>query len=356
MNIRRFARLIRSEALLQAILALVVGLGIGAVIMAILGYDPWKAYAALFEGSFGNHYSIANTFSRATPLILTAMTFAIGVRAGLFNIGAQGQMVFGALVAVAVGTLALPVGLHIVVALLLAMLAGALWGLPAAYLKTSRGVNEVVTTIMLNWIATWLATYLILTFLNDPVRGERSIRVALTARLPNIVMGSDLSYAIFCSVAFAVGAYWILWHMTPGFELRSSGFNVEASRYAGMTPGRSIRWAFVLGGLAAGLAGATQVLGRYPHALDTRLDVLATLGFDGIAVALVGRNHPLGIVAAGLFFGALQAGAGMMGFRANVPIDMIRVVQGTIVLAIAAPEVWKLLREHIPRLQVKRTE
>lgn len=324
--------------------------------MAVLGYNPWKAYAALFEGSLGNRYSIANTFSRATPLILTAMTFAVGVRAGLFNIGAQGQMVFGALVAVAAGTLPLPLGLHIIVALIFAMLAGVLWSLPAAYLKVRRGVNEVVTTIMLNWIATWVATYLILTFLNDPVRGERSIRVATTARFPTVIMGSDLSYAILCSFAFAVGAYWIVWHMTPGFELRSSGFNPEASRYAGINPARSLRWAFILGGLAAGLAGATQVLGRYPHALDTRLDVLATLGFDGIAVALVGRNHPLGIIGAGLFFGALQAGAGMMGLRADVPIDMIRVVQGTIVLAIAAPEAWKLVRERFPRLQLNRTE
>lgn len=356
MNPDRIVRALRSQPFLQAILALATGLLIGAVLMAVLGYNPWKAYLALFEGALGNRYGIASTFSRATPLILTGLTFAIGVRAGLFNIGAQGQMTFGALVAVAAGTLPLPPGLHVLVALGFAMLAGAVWSLPAAYLKTSRGVHEVVSTIMLNWIGTWLATYLIITFLNDPVRGERSIQIASTARFPTVIFGSDLTYAILCSIAFAITTYWILWHMTPGFELRCSGFNIGASRYAGINPARSVRLAFILGGLAAGLAGATQVLGRHPYALDNRLDMLATLGFDGIAVALVGRNHPLGIIGAGLFFGALQAGAGLMAFRARVPIDMIRVVQGTIVLAIAAPEIWELVRRCLPLFRMQRVK
>jgi len=204
---------------------------------------------------------------------------------------------------------------------------------------------------MLNWIAVWLAMYLVINLLSDPQRGERSIVATLSARFPLIMGGSDLTYAILASIAFAIVIYWILWHMVPGFELRCSGLDAAAARYAGINPRRSINLAFVLGGMAAGLAGATQVLGRFPYAVDNGLGVLATLGFDGIAVALVGRNHPLGTIMAAVFFGALSAGAGLMGFRANVPLDVIRVVQGTIILAVAVPELWRLLRGLLPRLR-----
>jgi len=319
--------------------------------MAAFGYDPWRAYLALLQGSFGDRHSLANTLSRATPLFLTGLTFAIGVRAGLFNIGAQGQMIIGAIAAVAAGTLPLPPGFHPLIAMSLAMLAGVAWSLPASWLKVRRGINEVISTIMLNWIAVWLAGYLILRFLNDPLRGGWiSIMAAPSARFPLIMRGSELSYAILPSLTFVIAMYWVLWHMVPGFELRCSGLNPAAARYAGIDPRRSINLAFILGGLAAGLAGATQILGRFPYSLDNGLTILGTLGFDGIAVALVGRNHPLGIVPAGIFFGALAAGGGMMGYEVRIPLDMIDIVRGAIVLAIAAPEIWKLLRLRRGRL------
>jgi len=342
------ALVLRLRPSLEVILALAIGLLLGAAFMAVWGYDPWRAYLGLLEGSLGNWHSLSDTLSRAAPLIITGLTFAIGVRAGLFNIGAQGQMILGALVAVAASTIRLPPGLHLIVAMGLAMLAGAAWSLPASWLKVRRGINEVISTIMLNWIAVWLAGYMVINFLNDPQRGWISVMAAPTARFPKIVAGSDLTYAIFASLAFALAVYWVLWHMTPGFELRCSGLNPEAARYAGIEPRRSINLAFILGGLAAGLAGATQILGRYPYSLDNGLSILGTLGFDGIAVALVGRNHPLGAILAGLFFGALAAGAGMMGFRAGVPLDLIHIVQGIIILTIAAPEGWRLLHRLLP--------
>lgn len=337
-----------SSAYLRPILemstVLLLGLVIGGALMAIWGYDPLKAYSALFKGSFGDIFSIANTLSRATPLILTGSTFAIGVRAGLFNIGAQGQMIMGAVAALAFSTLPLPPGLLLIVALGAALLAGAIWSLPASILKVTRGVHEVISTIMLNWIAVWLAIYLIVNLLNDPQRGLRTIKASPGARFPLIFPGSDLTAAIFLSLFFALIIYFILWHMTTGFELRCTGFNPLAARYAGINPARSINLAFILGGMAAGMTGATQVLGRFPYAITNDLSTLGNLGFDGIAVALVGRNHPLGIIGAATFFGALESGAGLMGFKAGVPLDMIRVVQGIIIFAVAVPEVWKLFR------------
>ena len=331
-------------------LALVLGLTLGAAIMALRGYDPWKAYQALFLGAFGDRYGIANTLSRATPLILTGLTFAVGVRAGLFNIGAQGQMLLGALVAVLIGgLLELPPGVHVLVTVLGAMLAGALWSLPAAFLKLVRGVHEVISTIMLNWIAFWLTSYLVVTHLSQ---GRRSLQAAPEARFPMVMAGSDLSYALLLGIAFAAWVYWLLWHHVTGYELRAAGLSPEAARYGGVRPNRSLVWAFALGGLAAGAAGAVEVLGRFPFAITNDLSNLGTLGFDGIAVALVGRNHPLGIILSAIFFGALAAGSTMMGFRAGVPIDMIQIVQGIIILAIAAPEMWRVVKPRRFRARV----
>lgn len=332
------------------VMAILLGLLIGAVLMALWGYDPLAAYAALLEGALGSQYAIANTLSRATPLILTGLTFGIGVRAGLFNIGAQGQMTAGAAAAVAAGGLLhLPAGLHLLVAALASMAAGALWSLPAALLKVSRGVHEVISTIMLNLIGLWLVTYLVVTYLTDPIRGERSFQVAASARFPDLLVNGGLTYAFIAALTLAVVMHAVLRHLTSGYELRAAGLNPEAARYAGMRPNWSLTLAFLLGGLAAGLAGATQVLGRFPYALTNTLSTLGTLGFDGIAVALLARNHPLAAIPSALFFGILAAGAFQMGSQAGVPIDMVQIVQGTIILVVAVPELWRLGRTALSR-------
>lgn len=336
--------------LVGVFMAILVGLGIGAVLMLIWGYNPWVAYLALLRGAWGDPYAIGNTLSRATPLILTGLTFAIGVRGGLFNIGAQGQMIAGAVAAVAIGGLvSLPPGWHLLVAAMAAMAAGALWSLPAAILKLSRGVHEVISTIMLNLIMQWFAIYLVVNALSDPVRGERTVQVATDARFASLLAGSGLTSAIIAAVAVAVGLYYVLWHLASGYELRASGLNPDAARYAGMRPGWSLTLAFLLGGVAAGLAGATQVLGRFPYALTNTLSTVGTLGFDGIAVALVARNHPLAVIPSALFFGMLNAGGFEMGREAGVPIDMVQIVQGTIILAVAVPEIWRLGRSALAR-------
>jgi len=342
--------------LLGVSIALLLGLSLGAVLMALWGYNPLLAYGALFRGAFGDRYAIATTLSRATPLILTGLTFAIGMRGGLFNIGAQGQLTAGALVAVAVSLWALPPGWHLLVAVVLAMLAGALFSIPAAVLKLTSGVHEVISTIMLNWIAFWVAGYVIITYLQDPLRGYSSIQAVPGERFPLLLVGSDLTYALLASVAFALAIYWVLWYHAAGYELRASGLNPDASRYAGMRPAWSMTLTFVLGGLAAGLVGATEVLGRFPYSLTNSLSNLGSLGFDGIAVALVGRNHPLGVIAGAIFFGALTAGATQMGFQVGVPIDMISIVQGIIIMAVAIPELWRLGHVFLPRRTSRREE
>jgi simple sugar transport system permease protein len=373
------------KPLVEALLAALLGFGIGAVLMLMWKYDPMKAYGALFQGAIGSWdaiskaldclftqgidackasgviyglYDIANTLTNATPLILTGLAFAIGIRAGLFNIGAEGQVYVGAMATVAASLITLPPGVHVLVSLLFAMLAGALWSLPVGLLKATRGVHEVISTIMLNWVARFMAYFLVATALVDPVRAEKSIGVAPTARLLPFPT-TDLTLSLVISIFFALIIYWILWHTALGYEIRSVGLNPDASRYGGIKPTRTMIASFVLSGLAAGLAGASQVLGRPPtYALYQDLSNVMSLGMDGIAVALIGRNHPLGIIGAAIFMGGLSAGSNNMQINAQVPLEMTRVVQGAIILALAIPELLRifpvLLRPFTRLLALRR--
>jgi len=332
---------------LESVLAGVVGLLIGAILMYIWGFDPWRAYIALFKGAYGGSYEISSSLARATPLILTALTFSICVRAGMFNIGAEGQMYMGAIASVVVALFVLPPGIGQILGLVFAMLAGAAWSLIPALLKITRGVNEVISTIMFNWIGRWLVLYLAIFVLGDPNRAEKTISIPTAARFPVLVRGTDLSYTIFVSIAFALVIYFILWHTAIGYEVRAAGLNPTAAKYGGIKSKRTMLLAFVLGGFAAGLAGATVVMGLRPtYAIygGGGLPQLSNLGFDGMAVAMVGRNHPIGILVAALFFGGLNAGGRVMQFYGSnpVPLEMVRVVMGAIVLAMSIPELIRI--------------
>ncbi len=329
----------------ESLLAGLIGLAVGALIMLFYGYDPIAAYLSLFKGSFGDAYSWAESLANATPLILTGLTFAIGMRGGLFNIGAEGQVYIGALAAIAVSLLQLPAGLHLAVALLAATIAGMLWSLPVALLQLTRGVHEVISTIMFNWIARFFAFYLIANVLVDPSRGEKTISIAATSRFSLIMPGTSLSYGLVVSVLLAVLVLFLLWRTTLGFEVRALGFNPGASHYAGISRWKSVFLVFVVGGITAGLAGAVQVMGRPPtYAILSGLPQFVNLGFDGIGVAMIGRNHPIGIIFSAIFFGGLLVGGRLMQLSPGVPLEMVRVVEGVIILSLAIPELKRVYR------------
>lgn len=329
-------------------MAIGIGLLIGAILMLIFGYDPLAGYSSLFRGAFGGLLEIASTLSLATPLMLTGLTFAIALRAGLFNIGAEGQVYLGTVAAVSASLFALPPGIHILVSMIFAMIVGAVWSLPAAILKVTRGVHEVVSTIMLNWTAFWLTLYLVSGPLVDPQRSEKTISVAETSRFSVLVQGTELTGAIFVSAILAILTYAFLWHTSIGYRFRAVGQNPDAARYAGMNQFQVTILAFVLGGLAAGLAGATQVIGRPPTwALYGTLANIVNLGFNGIAVAMIGRGHPIGTVLGAIFFGGLYTGARDMQILAKVPIEMVQAVQGIIIIAVAVPELIDVLKRLV---------
>ena len=333
-----------AKPLVESLIAIVIGIVVGGIILVFSGYSPVKAYVALFDGAVGSKYGWAMTLSAATPIILTALTFGIGARTGLFNIGGEGTVYFGAIAAILLTNL----WGNILMGLLGGIIAGIAWMAIPAFLKVLRGVNEVVSTIMLNWMAYFIALYIVLQKIPNPEDPNKTIAVPASARFPIIMKGSELSWAFAISVIAALITYYILWHTELGYELRVSGYNERAARYGGINPKKAVIWSFLLGGIMSGLAGATEVMGRPPsYAISQGMANIYGYGFDGIGVSLVGRNHPLGIIFSGIFFGMLKAGATAMQIEAGVPLEMVRMVQGVIVVAVAVPGLLDLLKRVV---------
>ena len=337
--------------IIHSIVAVLIGLLLGALLMIIFGYDPIRAYYWLFRGAFGTVSDLMETLAFATPLMLTAVTFAIGAKAGLFNIGAEGQIYLGALGAAAVsGAITLPVGLHVAAATVFAMFLGALWAVPAALLKIWKGVHEVISSIMFNWIASYLVTYLVIYYLAEPGNAYRTVSALPSARYAVLMGGSSLTAVVFVAIAFCVAIYIYLWGTKAGYELRLVGANPDATKYAGVNSRRVIILSFVIGGLAAGLAGASQIIGRPPEwALFATLGNVVTLGFDGIGVALIGRNHPIGGILAAIFYGGLEHGSRFMEYNAGVYSELVRAIGGLIVVALAIPEIVDIVRKRLKK-------
>jgi simple sugar transport system permease protein len=319
--------------------------------MWLYGYDVGAAYYWLFKGAFGSLEDAFESLAFATPLMLTAITFLVGWKSGLFNIGAEGQLYMGAIGAAWIGgTIALPVGVHVAAATVVGMFFGVLWALPVIFLKW-RGAHEVVSTIMLNWIAFSLVGYLVIYRLAMPGEAFRTIPAMESARYPFLAAGTTLTAAIFVALAFCIAVYVLLWRTKLGYELRLAGDNPDAAKYAGVSIRRVIFFNFIIGGLAAGLAGATQVLGRPPiWGVYETLGNLYMLGFVGIGVALIGRNHPIGAIFAAIFYGGLLHGGTDMQLYAEVMAEIVVAIQGIIVFTLAAPELLPFIREKIGKV------
>jgi len=308
---------------------------IGAVLLAISGANPIGAYAALLQGSFGTLRAIGRTLEKATPLIFSGLAVAFAFKAGLFNIGAQGQLLFGAIIAawLGFGIEGLPAIIHIPLALLGGGLAGALYGAIPGALKTFTGAHEVITTIMLNYIAINITDYLADGPWKDASPGNivaRTPAILDSARIPEL---GGISFGFIIAILFAVLVWWILEKTTLGFEIRTVGQNPHAAKYAGIKVARTVVLTMVLSGLLAGLGGAIEtqgVVGRYQPGFN------AGLGFDGITIALLAKTSPFGVIPAAIFVGAMKAGASQMQFSAGVAKEITDVIQALILFFVAA--------------------
>ncbi|MCD4524555.1 ABC transporter permease [Nocardioides sp. cx-173] len=299
------------------------------------GRAIWDSYSALVSGSVGDLDSIGTTLVRSAPLICAGLGVTLAFRAGLFNIGAQGQLVVGALFAGYVGfTWDLPAPIHIVAALLAGMIGGALWGATAGILKARTGAHEVITTIMLNYLATkFLLNYLLS---KDAFQRAGSDNAQSPAPLDSAILPSLGTVHAGVALAFlaAVAVWWLIERSTFGFQLRAVGANADAARTAGMNVARVYTMAMLLAGLLAGLAATMNILGKGDSLSG---GMAGTIGFDAITVALLGRATPLGTVLAGLLFGALSVGGVAMQASAGTPDELAYVLQALIVLFVAAP-------------------
>ena len=333
------------QIIIVPILAVVTALLLGALTMFATGVDLAtiaRSFAALFTGSFGSISAVSETLTAATPVTMAALGVALGFRAGLFNIGAEGQLIIGGLAAVLAGFMltGLPIYLHLPLALLAGMIAGGLWAAIAGWLKAATGAHEVITTIMLNFVAYRLTDYLLRNPpLQKPGRSDPiSESVLPSATLPQLLTWIDPGFRLHLGFLIAIAAvafvYWLLFKTTVGFEFRASGASPDAARYAGIRAGLTIVLVMAVAGALAGLAGANQVLGVLGRASP---NFSAGIGFDAIAVALLGRSHPVGVLFAGILFGALQAGGRQMQVSAGVSIDLIGIIQALIIVFIAAP-------------------
>jgi simple sugar transport system permease protein len=333
-----------AEALLP-VAAVALALLIGAGMLLALGADPLKAYSAMLQGAAGSVSGITQTLVKATPLLLVGLGITIAFRGGVINIGGEGQLIVGALAATAMalafpewpGVILLPLALAAGVA------GGAAWGGVPGVLKARLGVNEILSTIMMNQIAIQLSNYLLRGPMIDPAEIARGTQIAQSAQLPQqvwlirLVPRTLLNGGAIIAVVMAVLVYIFLWRTTIGYRIRAVGLNAEAARYAGIRVPVYQALALALGGAFAGLAGAVEVLGVQHRMLE---GLSGGYGFSGIVAALFGKLHPLGAIPASILFGGLLVGADKMQRAVQVPSALIGALQGLVVLFVVSSDIW----------------
>lgn len=348
---------------LYTVLAIVLGIIIGSIILIVSGTNPIEAYKVIFFGAFGKPKYISWTIVKAVPLILTGLSVAFAFNTGLFNIGAEGQYIVGSIGALVVGLLLdLPPVLHGLVALLAGALCGYIWGALVGILKAKFQVNEVISSIMMNWIAFYLSNYLLSFPLlrniesdnSYPIKKSASIKIlgswkaseAGKAVLANNkflrdILNPPVNFGIIIAIIAAIVIWYILKKTTLGYELRAVGFNQKAAEYGGISINKSIVTSMGIAGILAGLAGAITVLG-----VSGNIGIMAGqegYGFDGMAVALIAGNNPLGTIPAALLYAGLTYGGGKLTTIGTYS-EVVNIIVGIMILFIAMPKLLDMIR------------
>ncbi|MBB2478604.1 ABC transporter permease [Bacillus sp. APMAM] len=334
--------------LLIPVIAVILGLIAGAIIMLITGYNPISGYTALWNGAFGQSFYVGETLRQATPYIFAGLAVAFAFRTGLFNIGVEGQLLVGWIASVWVGlAFDLPKIIQLPLAIIAAGVAGAIWGFIPGFLKARLRVHEVIVTIMMNYIALHVTNYLISNVLSK--HSDKTAQIHESASLQSNFLQSITDYStlhngIYLAVIAAIVMWFLLEKTTKGFELRSVGFNQHASQYAGMNVNRNIIHSMVISGIFAGIGGAMEGLGTFGFAFLHA--GFSGVGFDGIAVALLGGNTALGVVISAVLFGALRVGSLNMPQEAGVPNELVEIVIALIIFFVASSYIikWALAR------------
>lgn len=337
---------LRDYNIIYTLIAILIGFILGAVMLAVAKINPIDGYATLFEGIFSKPKYIVWSIVYATPLIFTGLSLAFSFRTGVFNIGAEGQFVVGTLAACIVGILVdVPKPLHILLCFVAAVAAGSIWGIIVAYLKVKRGINEVLSMIMFNWIAFYLSNYVMnFKILHREGGGEATKDILdsakITLPLDAKTFGPNVNWGIILAIVIAIVIYFIINKTTLGYRLRAVGFNKNAAEYGGISSNRAVMTAMAISGGLAGLGGAMQLMG-----MSMRISQFSSqegYGFDGIIVALIGSSSPIGCIFAGLFYGAMKYGGSKLNL-VGAPSEIIKIIMGCIVFFIAIAHVFKAI-------------
>lgn len=339
-----------SDNSLVPFLAILTAVVVGGVIIAFVGGNPILAYRGLLEGSFGSTKALSETAVWATPYIFAGLAVALAFKGGLFNIGAEGQLAVGAVASSLIGYALpewlgydLPAIIHLPLAIIFGVLMGGLWAAIVGWLKAYTGGHEVINTIMMNYIALNTTSYLLNGVMKDRSPTNviaRTPLIADSARIPPIFDGLRVHWGFILALLVAFGIWWLLNKTTLGFQIRTVGLNPDAAKYAGINVKRIVILTMALSGMLAGLAGTIEVTGlNYRH----ELGFSQGYGYDAIAIALLGKSHPLGVVLAAFLFAAMRNGATRMQFLTQMPVDLISMIQAFILLFVAADAIVRYI-------------
>ena len=335
---------------LVPVLSVVLAFAIGAIIMVALGANPGKALSSLFKGAFGTPAAIGTTLNKATPLIFTALCACFAYKCGVFNLGGEGQFLFGATMGfVVVHCLGLTGIVGILVAIVVGGIAGGIWGMIPGILKITRGLNEMIISIMLNYVATLFMGVIYTSWIRD-TNMPRTPSIDASLMLSKVVPSMRFTWSFVIAVAAGIVMYYALYWTSSGFKLRAVGLNMTASRFNGFPVKRYILLSFIISGAIAGMGGAADLLGTQYRLINGYGN---GYGFDGVAMALIGQLHPIATVAVAIFFAALRVGSTSMQVSTGVPTSVSDIIQAlVIVFSVAGMALTKLPEFEALRLRL----
>lgn len=328
----------RVRSALNGVISVVLALLLAFVLIGLLlvwrGYDPVATFGALLEGAFIGKYNFCASLVLAIPLVLGGLGIALSFRCGIFNIGGEGQLYLGAFAATWLGVnlVGLPYWLHIPICLLGSIAFGGLWALIPGWLKISRGYNETITSVLLNYVGLYFVNYTLASFFKaEGALNNQSPNIQDSAALTKILPGTELSSALIITLVIVLLFYFIFYKTDVGFKLRAVGANPVAARTSGISTRKYLLIAIIVSGALSGMAGSVQVLG-YQHVLVQNFS--PNTGYDIISVALMGQLHPIGVALAGFLLGALRSGASVMQIMIGVPVTILYIIQGVVILSV----------------------
>ena len=355
------------------LISIVMGFIVGAVVLTIAGYSPLAAYREMILGVFSKPKYMVQVIIRATPLIFTGLSISFAFKTGMFNIGAEGQAIMGMVTAAVVGyCIELPPVIHFIAVALAAIVVAGLWGALVGVLKAKFGIHEVISGIMLNWIALYFNNFMIsMPWLKKP-EAEASYEVLESSWLvvlnswktsdagrewlldgthpvlSDVLIRTDLNYGIFLAIAAAALVWFLLTRTTKGYEMRAVGSGADAARFAGINVNKNLILSLAIAGALADLAGAVVITGTMPHRISV-LTAQPGYGFDGISVALMANTSPFGVIASALLFAGLQYGGSSIQAELGAPSEIINIVIGTIIFFIAMSGAFRMLADYLEK-------